>query len=302
MKFARSQAMQYRGIRAFCIAAEQLSFKLAADELAVTPSAVSHQIRDLDAYLGCTLFVRGTRSISLTLEGQRLYMDLREPVEKVNAAVKRLKTLPNRVPLRIEMPAFFTSELFLPRMSDFSQCNQHIDLRIETTAPSDPESRRANLHIVLSNKRPPALCAKRLFRIRYQPACSRDLYAEWRDKTPQDLNGATLLVHESRPDAWQQWFVDADLVVQTPRQTITVDSMYGLARATQQGAGIALIPLPVSQQWFDNKELIALFDNQITGSDYYWLTTNEPLTDGSAVESALATLWNWVVSEFSDDG
>lgn len=293
--------MQYRGIRAFCVAAEQLSFKIAADELAVTPSAVSHQIRDLEAYLGCKLFVRSTRSIALTMEGERLFHELREPVATIQTAVQRLRVQPERVPLRIEMPAFFTSELFLPRMREFSRCNQHIDLNIETTAPSDPESRRANLHIVLSRRKPASNCSARLFPIVYQPACSPELYEVWRDKKPEELNVATLLVHEARPNAWQQWFAEAQVSIQSPRQTITVDSMYGLARATQQSAGIALIPLPVSQQWFASGQLMPLFDTQLLGADSYWLTSNDAFTATTAEGCALETLWNWVVAEFSND-
>ena len=287
--------MQYRGIRAFCVAAGHLSFKHAADELSVTPSAISHQIRDLEAYLGCKLFVRGTRALELTLAGQSLQAELRTPMAQIDAALGHIRAGPTRIPLRIEMPAFFSSELFMPRMAEFSQSNQHIDLTIATTEPNEQERRQADLQIVLSSKQPSGGCSQKLFPVRYQPACSPSLYSQWRDKSPQDLQTATLLVHAARPKAWQQWFNDESIALQTPRQTITVDSMYGLARAAQQGAGIALIPLPVSQQWFAKKELIPLFQHQLVSSDFYWINAQQTLAD----EPALNTLWHWVVDTFS---
>jgi len=279
------------------VAAGHLSFKHAADELSVTPSAISHQIRDLEAYLGCKLFVRGTRALELTLAGQSLQAELREPMAQIDAALGHIRAGPKRVPLRIEMPAFFSSELFMPRMAEFSQNNQHIDLTIATTEPNDPERRQADLQIVLSSKQPGGGCSRQLFPVRYQPACSPSLYEHWRDKSPQDLQTATLLVHAARPKAWQQWFNDESIALQTPRQTITVDSMYGLARAAQQGAGIALIPLPVSQQWFAKKELIALFQHQLISSDFYWINAQQALSG----EPALNTLWRWIVATFSTD-
>lgn len=288
--------MQYRGLRAFCVAARHLSFKLAADELSVTPSAISHQIRDLESYLGCKLFVRDTRSIELTMEGQRLFGDLREPIAEVSAALARIRAYPDRVPIHFEMPAFFSSELFLPKMANFSAVNQTIDLRIETTAPNDAESRQADIHVLLCSHKPQSQHAEKLFSIRYQPACSPSQYKVWSEKKPEDLQNATLLVHEARPNAWQQWFNDANVALQTPQQTITVDSMYGLARAVQQGVGIGLIPLPVSQQWFASGELIPLFDHQLVSSDFYWLTSNEVLKE----QVPLKILWDWVIAEFSD--
>ena len=65
---------QHRGLRTFCTAAEHLSFKKAANELSLTPSAVSHQISDLEEDLGTKLFKRLTRSISLTQDGSHLYI------------------------------------------------------------------------------------------------------------------------------------------------------------------------------------------------------------------------------------
>ena len=291
----RIHYMNYRGVRAFCSAAKHMSFKVAAEELSVTASAISHQIKNLESYLGCKLFSRGTRAIELTLDGQRLYAELQKPVAEVESAVLRFRSSPDRVPLRIEMPAFFASEIFLPRIPEFSAGNRHIDLRVQTTLPNEAQRRIADLHIMLSGERPQTACSEKLFPLHYQPACSPDQHRYWCNKGPEDLQHATLIVHEARPHAWQSWFADRKVNMRAPQQTITVDSMYGLARATQRGAGIALIPVPVSQQWFDSGQLVPLFDYCLPGKECYWLTSDEPLEEFPARRM----LWDWAVSNFT---
>jgi len=71
--------------------------------------------------------------------------------------------------------------------------------------------------------------------------------------------------------------------------------MYGLARATQRGAGVGLIPVPVSQQWFDSGQLMPLFDRRLIGTECYWLTSAEDLNG----RPARLTLWNWDIDSFS---
>ena len=106
---------------------------------------------------------------------------------------------------------------------------------------------------------------------------------------------ATLIAHEARPEAWPNWFMERGIDFRETQATLTVDSMYGLARATQRGAGIGLIPVPVSQQWFDSGQLRALFDNRLLGSECYWLTSARELEESSAVWS----LWHWIIEVFT---
>ena len=75
-----------RLLRAFCLAARHSSFKDAADRLALTPSAVSHQVKELEEHLGVSLFQRRTRSVELTATGRQLLEDLEPALDAVNAA------------------------------------------------------------------------------------------------------------------------------------------------------------------------------------------------------------------------
>ncbi|MEX2468327.1 MAG: LysR family transcriptional regulator [Pseudohongiellaceae bacterium] len=285
--------MQLRGLRTFCLAAHHLSFKKAADELCLSASAVSHQISDLEDELGTRLFERHTRSISLTAQGSQFYEELRSHLDAIEAAATRMKKNAGRVPLLVQMPEFFASELLMPIISDFSDRHQDIDLRIESMDSSGDANPGADINIVLSRHRPAAAVVEKLFPIRYIPACSKSLHADWLRKgfTSLDaINVSTILLHKARPHAWTRWARHAGIGNMRPKQIIFVDSMFALARAAQQSAGIALVPMPVSKAWFDSGELVPLHSTALTTEDYYWMTRN----DESCATEAADVFWRWI--------
>ncbi len=290
--------MQYRGLRAFCVAAEKRSFKAAAETLCLTASAVSHQIRDLEAYLGTRLFIRHTRAIELSPAGHQFLAAVAPHMRAIDDAAQALRGEQAQTRLLIEMPAFFASEMFLPEMERFAKEHRHIDLHIETTNPNEPRNPQADINIELSRHSPDATTATALFPIRYQPACSPAFKARWQagqGDMRAHLNETTLLVHRARPDAWAHWQEQHGTNDAQPRQTISVDSMYALARAAEQGAGVALIPLPVSQQWFDRGALVPLGNAVLHSDDCYWMTRNPQGADANAVE----LLCDWIVKRFA---
>ena len=123
-----------RGLRTFCVAARRLSFKAAAEELCVTPSAVSHQIKGLEQQLQARLFERRTREIALTELGSTLFAQV-EPLlsELDNVTARFMQRNGQRRVLRISLLPFFASEMFIPRLSAFADQNRAIDIRVETT-------------------------------------------------------------------------------------------------------------------------------------------------------------------------
>lgn len=141
----------------------------------------------------------------------------------------------------------------------------------------------------------------RLFPIYYQPACSPLMKVRLSNSEKgeyQGLEEATLLVHQARPDAWLLWFDFIGVGPIRPRQTIVVDSMYALARAAEQSSGVALIPMPVSRQWFDSGALVRLFAPTLRSADYYWMTVSHDVSG----DHALNVLCNWIAKNFSTEG
>src|SRR5262249_59225865 len=93
-----------RTLRAFCVAARRLSFKFAADELCLTPSAVSHQMKELETILGMRLFMRRTRALELTAAGLRLLEEVEPLLEGLDRALAPLVRGDGRETLRVRAP------------------------------------------------------------------------------------------------------------------------------------------------------------------------------------------------------
>lgn len=293
--------IQHRGLRTFCAAAELLSFKKAANELCLTASAVSHQISDLEDDLGTKLFQRKTRSISLTNEGCHLFEEIHPYLDAIDQALDTVKKNSGKQRLLIQMPEFFASELLIPKISEFSDQHENIDLRIESMETSESLNPLADVNIVLSQHTPPATHVKKLFPISYIPACSRKQFDEWQSKSidPVDaVESATILLHKARPNAWTQWAKRAGISKRKTKQIIFVDSMFALARAAEKGVGVALVPMPVSQAWFETGALVPLHQTNLVTKDYYWMVLNESSKYNESVE----VLWNWIAEIFPEHG
>lgn len=284
-----------RGLRSFCIAAKCLSFKHAASQLFLTPSAVSHQIKQLEEQLGFELFQRQTRSIALTSAGKQFYNAVQPLISELESTIANFTHNQQNQTITISMPEFFASELFVPKLSDWTDKYPNIDLQLETVKASSPSSSNADLSIVLANGVPNASIVHELFPIRYAPACNKKLYKQWVNHGISALKHVPLILHQSRPWSWHQWAEKMNIDDFDPKQIIQFDSMFGVARAAQQGMGIALVPLPMSKTWFSEQLLIKLFDQELVTNDKYYLIQHESIE----ADSAMDTFAKWVERNFS---
>ncbi len=133
-------------LRVFEAAARHLSFKLAAVELSVTPTAVSHQIRDLEAWFGQALFTRHTRRLELAPAGEALYPKVKEGIGCLVAAVERTRTTTPTVGLTITVPPTFASRWLVPRLGSFTGQHAEIVLHLKTSLETIDDARRDSLH------------------------------------------------------------------------------------------------------------------------------------------------------------
>src|SRR5580658_5395306 len=121
-----------RFLKTFHIAARRGSFKAAGDELCITASAVSHQIKALEEQLGLSLFERGPRSLSLTAAGTYYLEHIEAVFSRLKLATEQLHLRYTRAVVRLQVPSFFASELLLPRLANFSAKHGDIDIQIAT--------------------------------------------------------------------------------------------------------------------------------------------------------------------------
>ncbi len=279
-----------RGLRSFCIAAKCLSFKHAASQLYLTPSAVSHQIKQLEEQLDVQLFKRQTRAIELTQAGKRFYDQVQPIISNLENTIADFTDNQQNKTITISLPEFFASELFVPKLSEWTALNPDINLQLETVKASDQKATNTDLSVVLANGKPNGSIVHELFPISYVPACNKKIYKKWAIHGVGALNSVPLILHQSRPWSWHQWADKAGVNNFDPKQIIQFDSMFGVARAAQQGMGIALVPLPISRTWFSEQFLIKIFEQELITNDRYYLIQHQDIQSSPE----LVTFADWV--------
>jgi LysR family transcriptional regulator, glycine cleavage system transcriptional activator len=286
-----------RFLKTFQIAARRGSFKAAADELCVTPSAVSHQIKVLETQLGLALFERGTRALSLTEAGAQYFEQLDALFSRLESVTEQLRLRFSRAVVRLQVPPFFASELLVPRLRLFSGMNAAIDILITTDyAPNEAQSPDADVSIVVGRGPWAQAQAARLFPQAYVPACSPELLRQARIRTAADMASAALIAHDQRPDLWDRWAAMYGIDALRPKQLIRFDTMSAVVNAAERGVGIALVSAPLSAARFAAGTLIKVFERELaTGESYYLLER----ADEHAAAGVIA-LVAWLLAQFGD--
>lgn len=279
---------------AFERAASHLSFRRAARELALSPSAISHQIRGLEAQFGVKLFVRGARSVQLTADGERY-------LAKVSAALAGLQDagremLRNRRSgsneLWISALPFFTSTVLLPALPDFKRRNPGLTLRIEATHQySDFNSSRVDVAIRYGRERSTGLKFEPLVEISGLPVCAPALMKHGL-RRPQDLSDQVLIHLISQPRAWPAWLQKAGIPQLAPRGELWLDSVPAMLEAAEHGLGVALAmaPLIKARPGF-GKKLVVPFDIESSPIETIYLVCRTE----QARDRQIGALRRWIV-------
>jgi len=287
-----------RGLRTFCVAAAHESFRTAADELFITASAVSHQIKNLEQELGQKLFDRGNRDLRLTEAGQSLYADVHPLIQKIHTVAGRFSSAISRSSLRVSVQPFFASEIFVPRLAEFALEHPEIDITVETSDESSEKHPTLSDASIRIFKDPPAnLSADSLLPLRLVVAGSPEFQRKLKIKNREIVSEFPIIVHDSRPKAWKKWARAADVNVPPDSRKIRLDSMITIVRAAERGLGAALIPTKLSDAWFDSGALVRLFEQELPTRDCYYLVS----THSAGAEKNVQLFRNWVLKNLGDD-
>jgi len=287
-----------RGLRTFCVAARYESFKSAADELFITSSAVSQQIKALEEELGLKLFERGTRELSLSEDGQALFAELSPLIDQLDSTVAGFKTSGRRKKsVRISAQPFFASEFFIPRLSEFTAQHPEIDIQVGT---SDEASEKlpadADLSIRLFRKPPAGARSDVLFPLRMVPAGSAQFRKSLEVKGKKIVSSFPLVVHEAQPKAWAEWSKASGIVLPEDPKVTRLSSMIAVVRAAEQGIGAALVPVPLADQWFRQGTIVRLFEHALVTDLSYFLVSGKDRTANEAVP----LLRRWILERFAE--
>lgn len=285
-----------RALRIFCVAAERESFREAAELSFLTSSAVSHQVKQLETELGIRLFERTPRSLTLTAEGRAFYDDVRPVlVDLDTVASKHAKTEPARS-LRISVQPFFASEVFVPRLPEFVDDHPDIDISIDTSDEAlEKHPGVADVSIRIFSSPPSSYAYDRLLPLKLVPAGSPAFRKTVKLKAKRIVSKFPLVLHESRPKAWNEWQHSSGIRLPDPDDTISMDSMIAVARAAERGLGAALVPRRLSEAWFDSSSLVQLFDHELTTKDAYYFVCRKEDSENKDVR----VLRQWVLQNFA---
>ena len=286
-----------RGLRTFCVAARYESFRTAGEELFITASAVSHQIKSLEEELGEPLFDRKSRELSLTETGKSLYEDVSPLIEQLDAEVAKYKKGATSSSIRISVQPFFASEFFVPRLSEFTARHPEIDIQVGTSdESSEKHPSDADLSIRLFRSPPPDMPSNLLFPLRMVPAGSPEFKAGMTVKNKVIVSEFPLIVHETHPKAWTQWASASGIELPESTKVIRLDSMIAVMRAAQQGIGAALVPVPIGNLWFKEGSIVRLFKKELVADVSYYLVCSEDRADDQSVR----LLRDWIVQNFAE--
>ncbi len=282
-------------LRAFAVAARHLNLTAAAKELFVTPSALSHQIRNLEQHLGVSLFHRTRQGLRLTQEGEVILPGIREAFDLIGGALSRLHTPKTANILHVSMLSTFAMRWFIPRLFRFQQRHPDIEVRISTSIEL-ADLDRGDIDCALRSGQGnwPGTKADRLFAEHFTPVCSPSLLSsETPLNNPADLKDHTLLHAKLRPDDWRDWLIAAGLPDMEPRQIQMFETRNFAIAAAIRGLGVAIIdPALVTEELKDGR-LVQPFPQTLpTESAYYFVCP-----DREGEKPALALFRQWLLDE-----
>lgn len=291
--------LSLRGLRTFCIAARYGSFRTAGEELFVTASAVSHQIKSLEEELGQQLFDRNSRELRLTEIGRLLYSEVGPLIEQLDEIAATYKKGGSGRSIRISVQPFFASEFFIPRLSEFTAEHPEIDIQVGTSDEStEKHPNDADMSIRLFRSPPMDMPTNRLFPLCMQPAGSAEFKRSIKVRKKRIVSEFPLIVHESRPKSWSEWSESSGIELPQDAKITRLDSMIAVVRAAQRGLGAALVPVPVGELWFTEGSIVPLFDEQLVADVSYFLVTRDDRANDKSVER----LREWIVTRFQSQG
>lgn len=258
-------------LRAFEASARLGSFKAAATELAVTPTAVSHQIRALEAQTGLALFDRQVRKVALTEAGAQLFPVLRDGFDAFEATLARLTQQRTRIQVSISATNAFTVKWLVPRMSDFRSQHPGIDLQLQASDElADLRSTAVDIAIRYGRGPYPGLVTQPLFTDRFAPVANPRLGVT----SPDDLARVPLIrfdwkqAHPENP-TWERWFAVAQLPQPQQASQLRFSDEGHAIQAAVAGHGIALVSLALIADELKAGHLVQPFGPEIDGHTYH---------------------------------
>ena len=300
-------------LRTFEAAARHLSFKKAAEEVHVTPAAVSQQIKALETYLGVSLFHRLTRALELTQHGAAMLPKIREGFECLAAAVEATRQA-QPTGLTVTAPPSFAAHWLVPRLARFSAAHPDVELRLSSNPDTvdrqgeatildenmvDLREDRSLVAIRYGTGEYPGFRVEKIFAPEYVPVCSpRLMEGPAPLRRPEDLARHTLIHDETLHDGelqpgWRDWLQLAGVADVDARRGPRFSNAVLALGAALEGQGVALALKPLVEADVAAGRLCMPFDRSIPSPYAYYLVMPEAVS----LRPPVAAFKDWLLAE-----
>ncbi|ADU36597.1 transcriptional regulator GcvA [Variovorax paradoxus] len=283
-------------LRAFEASARHLSVKNAADELCVTPGAVSQLIKTLEVHLGVPLFRRVNRGIFLTDAGQAYLPPVRNAFRQISDATRRVVVPEDTGILTVSVTPFFASAWLVPRLKGFQDAHPDIDLQVvSSSALADFSRDGVDVAIRHGLGRYPGLSSQRVLTVEIVPVAAPALVKRLgMPETPAGLVRWPR-VNDAERKAWALWLQAQGIESTGPTRGPSFDDSGLLLKAVLAGQGAALLPAAVVADDLAQGRLVQLSDVTWLEDFAYYLVYPENSHDRPKV----AAFRGWILGEAS---
>lgn len=291
---SRPRLPPLHAIAAFDAAARHGSFLMAADELAITPSAVSHRIKQLEERLGAKLFERGHRKITLTTAGERYWSKVRTALNVLEEASDVTRVAERRV-IRVQAPPGLSATWLSEQLVRYQELNPDIDFLLSAGyARSDLLRDRVHLAIRYGEDEWGELMRRPLFAQHIFPVASPALIERVGLTSPARLAHVTLLRHPQL--RWSRWLRAAGLTLAEPSSGPQFDDVMVMLEAAARGAGVALVVDAVFEHSRFVDALRAPFALRVPDETYYLV-----LSEAGRAQSFIRAFASWLIRRARGD-
>jgi len=291
-------------LRAFEASARHLSFTKAADELAVTPAAVSHQVKALEDLLGVTLFRRTKRALLLTYEAQAVLPGIRDGFERLLAAVEQLGAVGKTGVLTVSLAPSFAVKWLLPRLDRFQAAHPEIDVRVAASMELvDFSVGDVDIAIRYGAGAYPDLIVERLVSDTVYPVCSPALLKGPNALTAPDRLRQHVLLHDDSPDEdetcpnWPMWLKAAGVAGIEAARGPRFNQSSLVLEAAILGRGVALAKSTLADADVAAGRLVRPFDVSVPVNFAYYVVYPET----KAALPKVRLFHDWLRSEAEAD-
>ena len=245
----------------FEAAARHENFKQAASELFITPSAISHQIKALEDFLGFELFQRKSRGVALNAAGKVYLHYVQQGLSKLEEGTKVISNKFSSPSLKISTFPTMASNVIIPQLSDFQQIHPTIDIRIETGMNlTDLRYDDCDLAIRMGRGDWPGVTIKKLLNLTIHAVCSASFAEKHQLTSPEQISQVPLIDLANMDNIWRSWVEAMQLPEMQYQHKLTFSNYDASLQAAEQGLGLALAVMPIEYALVERNLLVLPFD------------------------------------------